>query len=382
MSATTARTRTLAVVLAGGAGSRMGALTERRAKPALPFGGTHRLIDFPLSNCANSRISDVWVVQQYLPHALEDHLANGRPWDLDRTSGGLLILQPFTGGEEGGFHKGNADSLWRHRRLIAEFDPDVVLVLSADAVYAMDYRDLVDAHVARDADVTMATTRSPEDPGRFGVVQVEDDGRVRRFDYKPDEPAGDLVTMEVFAYRPSALVDTLDRLAEEEGELSDFGDQLLPELVDGGRAYEHRFGGYWRDVGTPESYWQAHQDLLDGVTGLDLDDRRWPFRTTSTHRQSARIGADASVESSLVAPGCVVEGRVVRSVLSPGVVVEKGAVVDSAVVLNESVVRADAHVERAVVDLHTEVPGGATVRGAGDDVAVFASGGDDEDAEQ
>lgn len=372
------RPRVLAFVLAGGAGSRMGALTERRAKPALPFGGTHRLIDFPLSNCANSGIHDVWVVQQYLPHALEDHLANGRPWDLDRTSGGLLILQPFTGGEEGGFHKGNADSLWRHRRLIAQFGADVVLVLSADAVYRLDYRNLVDDHLARDADVTMATTVVAEEAERFGVVATEADGRVRDFWYKPEKPPTDVVTIEVFAYRPAALIDTLDRLEEKDGELSDFGDALLPELVARGRAHEHRFEGYWRDVGTPDSYWQAHQDLLDGAVDFDLDDPRWPIRTTGSHRRPARIAAGGSVEDSLVAPGCVVHGRVVRSVLSPGVVVEKGAVVESSVVLNDAVVRGGARVERAVVDLCAEVDGEAEVEGREGKVAVLAAEGQED----
>jgi glucose-1-phosphate adenylyltransferase len=155
----------------------MGALTARRAKPALPFGGLYRLIDFPLSNCANSGIDDVWVIQQYQPYSLEDHLANGRPWDLDRTSGGLLTLHPFSGGEGEGMHEGNADALWRHRRLIAEFDADVVIVLSADAPYTLDYRLIRDAHLERDADVTMAKTEVDEDPSRFGVVQVADDGR-------------------------------------------------------------------------------------------------------------------------------------------------------------------------------------------------------------
>ena len=353
----------------------MGPLTERRAKPALPFAGTHRLIDFPLSNCANSGIHDVWVVQQYLPHALEDHLANGRPWDLDRTAGGLLILQPFTGADEGGFHKGNADSLWRHRRLVAEFGADVVLVLSADAVYTFDYRDLIDDHLARHADVTMATTVVSEDAGRFGVVEIDVDcaGRVRDFWYKPDDPPTDVVTMEVFAYRPAALLDTLDRLAENEGGLSDFGEALLPELVAGGRAYQHRFDGYWRDVGTPASYWRAHQDVLDGVTGFDLDDPGWPIRTTGAFRQPARIGAGASVEDSLLSPGCAVHGRVVRSVLSPGAVVEDGAVVEASVVLNGAVVRSGAHVAHAVVDLHAVVSRGSRIAGTEDDVAVVAA---------
>ncbi len=359
----------------------MGALTESRAKPALPFGGLYRLVDFALSNCANSGIDDVWVLQQYRPHALEDHLANGRPWDLDRTSGGLLILHPFSGGDDGGFNQGNADALRRHGSLIAEFDPDVVLVLSADAVYRFDYRDIVEGHLASGADVTMATTRVDEDPGRFGVVEVAGDGRVTGFRYKPDDPAGDLVTMEVFAYRPSALLGTLEELAREKGgELADFGDGLIPRLVESGKAYEHRFDGYWRDVGTPDSYWEAHQDLLaGGPGGVDLDDPAWPIRTTGAHRPPARIDPPASVENSLLSPACRVSGRVVDSVLSPGVVVEEGATVEGAVVLQDAVIHSGARVRRAVVDARVQVPGWATV-GRDDPlggIAVLGSGDDD-----
>ena len=352
----------------------MGPLTENRAKPALPFAGLYRLIDFPLSNCANSGISDVWVLQQYQPFSIEDHLANGRPWDLDRTSGGLLILQPFTGGEEEGFAEGNADALWRHRRLIREFDADVVLVLSADGVYTLDYRDVVDAHLDSDADVTMVTSQLDEDAGRFGVVSVGADRRVTDFAYKPDDPKSDLVTTEVFAYRPGALLDTLDDLGESDEPLADFGDALLPRLVEGGRAFEYRLEGYWRDVGTPESYWQAHQDLVDG-TGPDLDDRGWRIRTTSGHRPPARVEAGASVEDSLVSPSCRVAGRVSRSVLSPGVVVEAGAVVEASVILHGAVIRAGARVERAIVDSGTEVPAGAHVHSTDRDTPVTIFGG-------
>ena len=368
--------RTLAVVLAGGAGSRMGPLTERRAKPALPFAGHFRLIDFPLSNCANSGISDVWVLQQYKPHSLEDHLANGRPWDLDRTDGGLLILHPFTGGEGEGFTEGNADALWRHRQLIGEFAADVVVVLSADAVYTLDYRDVVAAHLERDADVTMVTTTVDEDAGRFGVVSVDDDHRVREFAYKPDDPQGDLVTTEVFAYRSSTLLETLEDLGGGEESLDDFGDALLPRLVKEGRAFEFPLPGYWRDVGTPESYWQAHQDLIDGK--LDLDDLEWPIRTTSGHRPPARVEAGGSVEDSLLSPACRVAGRVSRSVLSPGVVVEAGAVVDSSVILHGAVIRTGARVEKAIVDSRVEVPGGAEVHSTDPDepIVVLASRGD------
>ncbi len=339
----------------------MGPLTEHRAKPALPFAGLYRLIDFPLSNCANSRISDVWVLQQYQPFSIEDHLANGRPWDLDRTQGGLLILQPFTGGEEEGFAEGNADALWRHRKLIRDFGADVVLVLSADAVYTLDYRDVIDAHLAADADVTMVTSKVEEDAGRFGVVTVDEDHLVTGFAYKPDEPESDLVTTEVFAYRPAALLETLEDLGEGDGPLADFGDALLPRLVDAGRAYAFRLSSYWRDLGTPESYWQAHQDLIDG-NGLDLDDLDWRIRTTAGHRPPAMIAAGASVEDSLVSPACRVDGRVLRAVLSPGVVVEAGAVVANSVILHGAVIRAGARVERAIVDAGVEVAAGTTVR--------------------
>ena len=366
--------RTLALVLAGGAGSRMGPLTEHRAKPALPFAGHFRLIDFPLSNCANSGISDVWLLQQYQPHSLEDHLANGRPWDLDRTDGGLLILHPFTGAEGEGFTEGNADALWRHRKLIAEFGADVVLVLSADAVYMLDYRDVVAAHLERDADVTMVTSTVDEDAGRFGVVAVDADHRVKDFAYKPEDPQGDLVTTEVFAYRPSSLLETLQDLAEGEEPLEDFGDSLLPRLVERGLAFDFPLPGYWRDVGTPESYWQAHQDLVDGM--LDLDNLDWAIRTTSGHRPPARVEAGGSVEDSLLSPACRVAGRVSRSVLSPGVVVESGAVVVDSVILHGAVVHAGARVEKAIVDSRVEVPAGAQVRSTDPDepIAIHASG--------
>lgn len=333
----------------------MGALTRRRAKPALPFAGLYRLVDFPLSNCTNSGITDVWVVQQYEPHSLESHLANGRPWDLDRTEGGLRILHPFTGDAEGGFHEGNADALWRHRRLIAEFAPDVVVVLSADAVYALDYRDVVDAHLSTGADVTIVTAETDDDARRFGVVRTATDGRVVDFAYKPDDPQTNVVATEVFVYRRDALLRALEELGSAGGSLDDFGDHLLPMLIGRGRAHEFRHTGYWRDVGIPESYWRAHQELISNAGGLDLDDPRWPIRTTGARRPPARLSAGASVADSLVSPACTIEGAVGQSVLSPGVRVEEGAVVERCVVLDDAVIRKGAHVRDAIVDAGLEV---------------------------
>jgi glucose-1-phosphate adenylyltransferase len=234
-------------------------------------------------------------------------------------------------------------------------------VLSADAVYTLDYRDVIDAHIDSGADVTMVTSQVDEDPGRFGVVSVAGDRRVTGFSYKPDEPETDVVTTEVFAYRPSALLEALDDLAGGDEPLADFGDALLPRLVDAGRAFAFPLDGYWRDVGTPQSYWQAHQDLIDG-NGLDLDDLDWRIRTTAGHRPPARIAGGATVADSLVSPSCRVGGRVARSVLSPGVVVEAGAVVEDSVILHDALIRAGARVERAIVDSGAEVAAGDVVR--------------------
>jgi glucose-1-phosphate adenylyltransferase len=349
------RGTTLGLVLAGGEGGRLGALTEERAKPVLPFAGVYRLIDFPLSNCHHSRVSDVWVLQQYEAHSLSAYLANGRPWDLDRTYGGLRVVQPYTGDPESGFYEGNADAIHRNREAIAEFDPDVVLVLSADAVYRLDYGEVIDEHRDRGAELTMVTTEvDREEAGRFGVVENEGDGRVTGFEYKPDEPRSGVVTTEVFVYDAAVLLETLAELADGDGGgLEDFGDGLVPRLVAGGKAYARPLGGYWRDVGTVESYWQAHLDLLDGEPGLRLDDPEWPILTRASQRPPARIESSARIERSLVSPGCEVRGRVVHSVLAPGVVVEEGAEVVDSVVLTEA--RIGASVSRAVIDMHADV---------------------------
>jgi len=368
------QTRTLVVVLAGGAGGRLELLTRERAKPAVPFAGTHRLIDFPLSNCANAGLEDVWVAQQFNPISLSDHLSNGRPWDLDRTTGGLLILQPRLGHDDRtGFQQGTADSLWRNAPLVREFAPDALVVVSADAIYKLDYGALVEEHVADGADVTIVTTRvDPDDAGRYGVVQVAE-GRVREYVYKPDEPQGDLVSNEVFVFRAAAVLDLLEELAAEAGEegLEDLGHELLPRLVDGGGAREHRFEDFWRDVGTVPAYWSAHQELVSDDPPIDLDDPAWPVLTRAVaHRASARLAAGAQVTASLLAPGARVAGGVERSVVGRGAVVEAGATVVESVLLPGAVVRAGAVVERAVLDEGVEVGRGARVGEAGGEIAL------------
>ena len=379
------RPRVLALVLAGGKGSRLGPLTQRRAKPALPFAGVYRLIDFALTNAVHSGLGDVWVVEQYQPHALNEHLLNGRPWDLDRNAGGLRILPPFTGAAGAGFAEGNADVLWRHRALLAEFAADQLIVMSADHVERIDLRDVLDAHRDRDARVTLVTTDvAAEEAHRFGIVQVDEGGRVTEFAAKPEHPRGTTAATEVFVYDLPHLLRTLDRLHADvtradgdDAHLGDFGDHLIPALVAEGGAHAFPHAGYWRDVGTVASYWRGHMDLLGTAPALVVDDAAWPVRTSSVVRMPARVARGAMVGDTLVSPGSSVAGTVSNSVLAPGVVVEAGAEVRESVLLDAVVVRAGARVTRAVLDEGVEVGARAVVGGDGDkggDAAITVVG--------
>lgn len=374
------RHKILALILAGGKGSRLEVLTTERAKPVMPFGGTHRLIDFALSNCMHSRLSDVWVIEQHQLHSLNEHLSNGRPWDLDRTFGGLQVLPPYTAdapdegeGHEGGFAAGNADAIYRHRRLIRDFQPDILIVLSADHVYKLDYNDVIRAHVERKAQLTIVTKDIPiEEAHRFGTVIVGADNRITGFEYKPEKPRSGKVTTEVFIYDANVLLSTLDELAapaddtasdEESGttELKDFGHELLPHLVAAGHAYNYQLESYWRDLGTIESYWRAHMDLLADKPELDLADRSWTIHTFNPHHLPARIHETARISNSLISPGCVVRGRVERCVLSPNVIIEEDAVVRDSVILANCVVERGARIAFSIVDAEVIIGSGAQV---------------------
>ncbi|MCP9495354.1 MAG: glucose-1-phosphate adenylyltransferase [Pyrinomonadaceae bacterium MAG19_C2-C3] len=362
------RPKVLALILAGGAGSRLEVLTAERAKPVMPFGGTYRLIDFALSNCMHSRINDVWVIEQYELHSLNEHLANGRPWDLDRTYGGLQVLPPFEADDKrkpednpksGGFASGNADAIYRHRRLIQEFAPDLLIVLSADHIYKLDFRDVIEHHLKTQAGVTVVTTKVPKaEASRFGNVIAGDDGIITEFAYKPDTPISDTVTTEVFVYTTRLLFEQLDNLSDDangEASLRDFGHQLLPSLVKGKHAVEFRLEGYWRDVGTLESYWQAHQDLLADKPAIELDDAKWNICTFGAPRVPARIHETARITNSMISQGCVVRGTVRDSVLARGVHVEAGAIIERSIILDDCRIEADAHISHAVIDIGVRI---------------------------
>jgi len=350
--------KVLALILAGGKGGRLGLLTDNKAKPVMPFGGTYRLIDFALSNCVNSRISDVWVIEQYELHSLNEHLANGRPWDLDRTYGGLQVLPPFENdSDKDGFAEGNADAIYRHIDFISEFNPDILLVLSADHVYKMDFRDAIETHLQKKSSVTMVTTRLPkgESASRFGVVETGKNGRIKKFDYKPDKPENDLVVTEMFVYDARLLIKTLKHLNEKKEKIKDYGHELLPHLVEQGNAFEHRLVGYWHDVGTIESYWRTQMDLLDEKENLFFDDDDWRILTLAAQRVPAFIYSSAAVKNSLISDGCRISGTVSRSVLSAGVTVEKGAEISDSIVLPNAVIEKGVKLRRIIVDSEVRV---------------------------
>jgi glucose-1-phosphate adenylyltransferase len=361
--------RILVLVLAGGAGGRLELLTDQRAKPAVPFAGVYRLIDFPLSNCQHSAIADVWVSVQFHPTSLSDHLANGRPWDLDRTSGGLMMLPPFQGTERGGWVTGTADSLWRQADLIREYGADALVVVSSDAVYKLDYREVAEAHLGSGAEVTMVTTEvADDDASRYGIVQLGRGGAVADYAYKPEQPATTTATNEVFVFSPGPTLERLEALNEDVGEegLEDLGSHLLPAQTGDGLARAYPLEGYWRDVGTVPAYWQAHRDFLSEEPPIDLDDPRWPVHTRGGRHSAARVLSGAVVDESLVSGGTRIAGEVRGSVLSPGVVVEHGATVVDSVLLPGVRVRSGARVTRAVLDDRVEVGKGASVGGDGD----------------
>ena len=371
--------RILAIVQAGGAGSRMDVLTRERAKPALPFAGIYQLIDFSLSNIAHSGITDVWLSVQFQGSTLEEQVSNGRPWDLDRNRGGLRLLMPQEGTgstDEEGFATGNADELYRLRDQIRDADPAYVVVMSADHVYKFDFRDAIATHDELGADCTVVTTEVEiGEAGDHAVVQVGDDRRVTGFEYKPEQPQTSTVAAEIIVYDPSILVETLEQLHRElaagspEGDsgLADFGDHLLPRLVERHHVVAHPLAGYWRDLGEPRKYVAAHRDVLLDDLGV-LGDPDWPILTHLPPRVPARVLDGGSVVDSLLSPGCRIAGTVVRSVLGPGVVVEPGATVRDSVVFTDTLVQAGATVDWAVVDRHCTIESDSTVGAPADEL--------------
>ena len=352
-----------AFVLAGGLGSRLCLLSERRAKPAVPFAGKYRIIDFTLSNCVNSGIFDVGILTQYRPTSLRQHIGIGRPWDLDRTRGGIQILQPSLGALDDDWYQGTADAIHRNLVHLRRRRIDEVLVLSGDHVYKMDYNVLYAFHRANHAACTVAVTEVPaESISSFGILETDASGRVTGFLEKPRHAASRLASMGVYLFDRNALTEWLAEDAEREDSTHDFGRDLLPRLVQRGEAvFAHRFRGYWQDVGTLDSYYRTNLELLGDTPPLDLDDSDWILHTQSADRPPVRFEPENRTSRSLVCNGSQVAGEVVNSVLSPGVTVLSGAVVRDSIVMNDTVIGAGARVERAVIDKSVVIGEGAKV---------------------
>ncbi len=357
----------VAVILAGGQGERLSVLSAQRAKPAVPFAGKYRIIDFTLSNCVNSGIYRVAVLTQYRPHSLNDHIGIGRPWDLDRMRGGVRLLQPYLGRKGSDWYRGTADAVYQNLPAWADWRADTLLILSGDHVYKQDYNAMVAFHEERKADVTVAVQQVPmSEAHRFGTMVTDHDGRVIRFEEKPPEPSSNLISMGIYVFDRDILVRRLEEDARMTGSKRDFGRDVVPRMVEVDRVYAYPFRGYWRDVGTIQSYWESNMGLLNEPPDFDLYDTDWVIHTRSEERPPARITERGSVETSLISHGCIVNGTVEHSVLSPGVFVAEGAVVRDSILFPDCIVGPGSTLDRVILDKNVVV--GADVKlGNGDE---------------
>lgn len=359
--------RVLAMILAGGQGDRLSVLSEERAKPAVIFGGRYRIIDFALSNCVNSGISKVAVLAQYRPRSLVDHIGIGRPWDLDRTGGGVYILQPYLGRESSDWYRGTADAVYQNLYFVEEQRAELVLILAGDHVYKMNYEEMINYHIEKRADCTVALYEVPlEEASRYGIVTVDEDGRVIDFEEKPPFPRSTLISMGIYVFEPHFLREQLIADAQDENSTHDFGRDILPKAFPHHRVYGYRFHGYWRDVGTIQAYFDANMDLLTDLPQLNLYDRDTLIRTQTTGLPPTKIGGRAYVSRSLLNLGCIINGHVEHSVLSPGVFIEEGAVVRDAIIFHDTRVESGAIIEYSIIDKEVVVGKHAYI-GFGDD---------------
>jgi len=354
-----------ALILAGGEGTRLGVLTAKRTKPAIPFAGKYRIIDFPLSNCVNSNIFDVMIIAQYRPHSLIEHLGAGGPWDLNRDfTGGIRIYTPYRARKSGWF-SGTADAVQQNFSFIKRSKPDLVLILSGDHIYSMDYSSMIEFHMENQADLTIATLEVPiEEASRFGIISISPDRRISSFIEKPPNPTSNLINMGVYLFNVDVLDDALwvDHMQTDSSH--DFGKDIIPALIkNNSRVFSYPYNGYWVDVGTTESYWQAHMDLLLNPASLDLYNRSWIIHTRSEERPPAKIYQDANIINSMICDGCRVENNVTieNSILSPGVYVQSGSVIKESIIFTDAVIEKDSCIVRSIIDKKVIIGNGSEI---------------------
>ena len=369
----------IAMLLAGGQGTRLYDLTKQIAKPAVSFGGKYKIIDFPLSNCINSGIDTVGVLTQYQPFALNTYVCNGAPWDLDRMRGGLSVLPPYQGNKHSDWYKGTANAIYQNINFIKEYDPDYVLILSGDHIYRMDYKLMLDQHKSTGAACTVATITVPmEEASRFGICNTNSDGSIYEFEEKPKQPKNNQASMGIYIFTTKTLIEYLEADEADENSSNDFGKNIIPNLLaNGEKLYSYKFSGYWKDVGTISSLWEANMDLIGNDPILSLYDNDHRIYSKNTARPPQYLGPKSNIVNSLISEGCRIYGTVENSVLSGGVIVEEGAIVKDSVIMDDVIVKRGAGVYTAIVDADTVISEGAVVGTDGaskDDIALVASG--------
>ena len=357
------KTECIAMLLAGGQGSRLGILTKNIAKPAVPYGGKYRIIDFPLSNCVNSGISTVGVLTQYQPLELNDYIGNGQPWDLDRNEGGVHILSPYQQISGTQWYKGTANAIYQNINFIDRYNPEYVAILSGDHIYKMDYNEMLKYHKEKNAACTIAMLEVPwEEASRFGLMFVDDDGAITAFEEKPKNPKSNKASMGVYIFTWSKLREYLIADEAKEGSSNDFGKDVIPAMFNAGEGmYAFRFDGYWKDVGTIDSLWEANLDLLNPTVNIDLDDDNWKIYCKNSALPPHFVSPKANVQNSLVAGGCMVEGDVDYSVLFSNVTVEEGAKVEYSIIMPGTTIKSGATVRYAMIAENAVIESGAVV---------------------
>ncbi len=353
----------IAMLLAGGQGSRLYTLTKNVAKPAVPFGGKYRIIDFPLSNCVNSGIDTVGVLTQYIPLVLNDYIGTGGPWDLDTMYGGVHVLPPYQRAKGGDWYKGTANAIYQNIPFIERYDPEYVVILSGDHIYKMDYSKMLAAHKKAGAACTIAVYEVPmEEASRFGILNCNEDGSIYEFDEKPKEPKSNKASMGIYIFSWDKLRKYLEMDEADPNSGNDFGKNILPTMLDAGETMiAWQFDGYWKDVGTIDSLWEANMDLLDPNVPLDLSDPTWKIYTRNPVMPPHYLSRDASCQNSIVAEGCVVEGSLEFAILFAGVKVGKGARVTDSIIMPGAVIKEGATVQYAIVAEDAVIESGAVV---------------------
>ena len=369
----------IAMLLAGGQGSRLYELTQQTAKPAVSFGGKYRIIDFPLSNCINSGIDTVGVLTQYQPLALNEYIGNGAPWDLDRSRGGLSVLPPYQGKKTSDWYKGTANAIYQNINFIKRYNPDYVLILSGDHIYKMDYAKMLSAHKETGAVCTVATITVPMDEAsRFGICNTNPDGSIYEFEEKPKNPKNDQASMGIYIFNTDVLIKYLEEDEADESSSNDFGKNIIPSLLKNGeKLYAYGFEGYWKDVGTIKSLWEANMDLIGDKPTLDIGDREFRIYSRNIARAPQFIGSDARVINSMISEGSIIKGVVENSILSGGVVVEEGATVRDSIIMDDVKIGKGALVSYSIIDSETEIGENVSVgqpRGDGAEICVIAKG--------